>query len=585
MNLKEKLQEVINNQEYHLEEYKEQLANAMKTPAVKIGFIGKFSSGKSSLINTLLSTNLPVNIKPTTKTVCIIKSCKEVSSPKYYKENGLTRKEIDFDEFITLICGDEEGIVSVDVPVNDILPEGVIFVDTPGIDSANESDKEKTFAYLSFMDAALFCIAVTDGSIDQTGKDFLFNENLKHLHNRIAFVITMKDRYSEEDRERVKKRIAEDLAKWYKEKGSDLNINNLENKIFLSSSKDKDDCIALYKKIEAQILSNKSLIYERRKEDFLKKLANDIVTHLKELQSVPYDEKDIETEKEKTEEELKTIKQQLEENGYKLDSLKKELERKIEKVMIEYADMFAYPNSGDVKDIVNQMMDSVVSVSKSCIKKYIKDFELKSSAAGNIAARIKRRIELNDNIWNSIKTVTMVSITAAAAAWAGPAASAAGNAAEAAGGVLVAGAGDALKKEISKDIVKTAQKQIAKEAAKEVVKESGWKVFAKGALNIIAKSIDEMNPATHVERIVNPILKAKQMENMLRSYAYTFAEDISSMVETEFVDQILSPIQTDLKSKKEYIDRLDKQSDNRLFDYRVYKQNLEKDIVLLEKLS
>ena len=67
---------------------------------IEIGFLGEFSSGKSSLINSLLDRNLlSINSLPTTKTVVEINFS---NKDEFFKKDGDTISEISEDEFANL---------------------------------------------------------------------------------------------------------------------------------------------------------------------------------------------------------------------------------------------------------------------------------------------------------------------------------------------------------------------------------------------------------------------------------------------------------------------------------------------------
>ena len=69
--LKDRLDDIIDR--YKLSDYRAQLDKNIEGEGIKIGFLGAFSSGKTSLLNSIFSgLNLPVDIAPTTKSICFI---------------------------------------------------------------------------------------------------------------------------------------------------------------------------------------------------------------------------------------------------------------------------------------------------------------------------------------------------------------------------------------------------------------------------------------------------------------------------------------------------------------------------------
>ena len=163
----------------HVQSALDKLTEIEQTPTIKIGFIGEFSSGKTSLINSILGTTLPVDINPTTKSICLIEPLPGASTPKYFEIKNGERHSISFLDFEAIVGGERNGVAGITVSPCEVLPEGCIFVDTPGIDAPSGTEGEQTFLYLSSLDAAVFCINIDDGSITKKAEDFLCSDELK----------------------------------------------------------------------------------------------------------------------------------------------------------------------------------------------------------------------------------------------------------------------------------------------------------------------------------------------------------------------------------------------------------------------
>ena len=132
---------------YELSSVGESLNEALGTPTAKIGFIGPFSSGKTSIVNALLGTNLPVDIKPTTKSICIIEPVAGIESSRYFRDSEGNREQVDFMTVCDIINGDSAGDAVVQIQPGNVLHEGMVFVDTPGIDSMGSEEAELTYSY------------------------------------------------------------------------------------------------------------------------------------------------------------------------------------------------------------------------------------------------------------------------------------------------------------------------------------------------------------------------------------------------------------------------------------------------------
>ena len=82
---------------------------------IEVGFLGEFSSGKSSLLNSILGQDLLVTAsKPTTKTVVSVSFGEE---EKFFKIEGGYDEQISKDEFIALQPQSAESRLKAQIPV------------------------------------------------------------------------------------------------------------------------------------------------------------------------------------------------------------------------------------------------------------------------------------------------------------------------------------------------------------------------------------------------------------------------------------------------------------------------------------
>ena len=94
---------------YDLASIADTMKDVLDCPSAKIGFIGPFSSGKTSIVNALLGTTLPVDIKPTTKAICIIEPIAGLESPRYFRDTNGLRESVDFMTVCDIINGESDG--------------------------------------------------------------------------------------------------------------------------------------------------------------------------------------------------------------------------------------------------------------------------------------------------------------------------------------------------------------------------------------------------------------------------------------------------------------------------------------------
>jgi len=202
-------------EKYKFVELATDLADLEADPSLRIGFLGEFSSGKSTLINALAQQPelLPVDLQPTTARICEIVAIEGASEPTFYRigDEG-QQTPIDRGTFTDIAYGHLEGKTLCEIPPVKGLPPGFAFVDTPGLGSLNQAHADITRGILPFLVAAVICIDVSKGGLNQNAIDFLNGPGVRHLSHRFIFALTKADTVSSETGKKVLRKVCEDLA-------------------------------------------------------------------------------------------------------------------------------------------------------------------------------------------------------------------------------------------------------------------------------------------------------------------------------------------------------------------------------------
>lgn len=152
-----------------------------------IGIIGKFSSGKSSLINSILGKPvLPVH-KTTTTAIPTYLTYGEKIDVRFADFEGNIRelKSIIFEKFrkdyfeeIGLNIAAMIKYFVVEYP-NPTL-RNVSILDTPGYNSIDSTDRQKTLSVIKESNLVLWVVDIQDGNLQRDALDFI-EENLKNI--------------------------------------------------------------------------------------------------------------------------------------------------------------------------------------------------------------------------------------------------------------------------------------------------------------------------------------------------------------------------------------------------------------------
>jgi GTP-binding protein EngB required for normal cell division len=177
------------------------LLDRMESAAFEVGVFGRVSSGKSSLLNYVLQTDvLPIGVTPVTAIPTRI-------SHGPVAEAGIEFTEAqpriiplsDLPEFATeqKNPGNKKHVTRIFVKLpSDRLAEGVTFVDTPGLGSLAVAGAEETIAYLPRCDLG---IVLVDASSGLTQDDLVVVQALYQAGASAMVLISKADLFSSTD--------------------------------------------------------------------------------------------------------------------------------------------------------------------------------------------------------------------------------------------------------------------------------------------------------------------------------------------------------------------------------------------------
>jgi GTPase Era involved in 16S rRNA processing len=177
----------------------------MESAAFEVGVFGRVSSGKSSLLNYILQTDvLPIGVTPVT------------AIPTRISHGPVAEAGIEFAEAQPQIVplselpefateqknpGNKKHVTRIFVKLpSDRLAEGVTFVDTPGLGSLAVAGAEETIAYLPRCDLGIVLI---DASAGLTPDDLIVVQALYQAGASAMILISKADLFSAPDREQM----------------------------------------------------------------------------------------------------------------------------------------------------------------------------------------------------------------------------------------------------------------------------------------------------------------------------------------------------------------------------------------------
>ena len=170
-----------------------------RLPAVREGrmtmvILGEFNHGKSTAINALLEGDvLPTGITPTTSVITHITSGDgDVRLHRQESVEEISRES--FGEHVTEDASDDLRFVEIEVD-SPFLFDGLIVVDTPGVNDISKQKVEITYGYVPRADVIVYVLDSTQ-ALKRSEIQFIENRLIKNQHDRLFFLLGKTDALS-----------------------------------------------------------------------------------------------------------------------------------------------------------------------------------------------------------------------------------------------------------------------------------------------------------------------------------------------------------------------------------------------------
>ena len=174
-----------------------ELAQKLETGEYGIAFAGHFSAGKSRMINTILGENLlPSSPIPTSANLVRVHKGKpgEDYARVYFHQDKPRKYLAPYDyDLLRSFCRDGDAIREIELCRSDLsLPEQVIVMDTPGIDSADDAHRKSTEEALHLADIIFY---VMDYNHVQAELNLSFTRDLTQAGKVVYLVVNQIDKH------------------------------------------------------------------------------------------------------------------------------------------------------------------------------------------------------------------------------------------------------------------------------------------------------------------------------------------------------------------------------------------------------
>ncbi len=598
-----------------------QLDATQAADGMRVVFLGEFSAGKSSLINHLLSTNLPVGAKPTTTTVTIIRPSKDLEcGAKYYRlaPSGETI-EIDWMEFDSLVQKEDAAeTLILEVPQCEYLPDGVMVVDTPGEGSLT-AESAITQAYLAEVDAAVFCIPAVDGTLHGHAKDFIANPALRRAHSRMVFAVTMSDlkQAALPDGRReidvVKSNIVSELKKMAAEGkfcGGDIE----KRVVCVSSAKTETGdggAGGLLSALKTFVYGKGGDVEAERRQACCRELAVSAAAALEEMAEAMSFNPDERREKlDGAEADRRDVMAKLAAKEESFEEFRSLLPERMANAFDAHApELVVAKSQEDLDAVAKSAVEDIEAAIKRLAKVKLGDenWTLDHSFNSQIKAALPAMLARIDRTAKGLADLAFIALSSGLAAAVPGGAAATGGAARGTAAVATKAAAKSTvraaqytaartvaparaaksaevridKADVANEFVATARVAKSAEVGKKSTDWAG--ILGKGA-GILAEAIDKLNPASYVADWASSSLKEREVAGF-RSRLMAIADSIADLIWEEYDALVLEPVRKSLAERKAAVAAICADIDTSRRDFSAKRQEIEADIAALKAIQ
>ena len=532
--------------------------------AVQIGFLGDFSSGKSTLINELVGVEdlMPAQVEPCTARAGQVISTSSLEEPEYFRVNDEGEQTaINRPDFDDLARGHAPGHPLVRLPSRPGFPEGFVFLDTPGLSTLIEKHTEITLGELPFVDAAVICVDISKGGLTRTVTDFLTSPGVRHLQHRFLIALTFADGKSDTERAAVVEKTADILAQTI-----DCSKSEAEGRIVVVSAgpeATKRDVSALRTAIHEVFETRKEFLMAERQHRASMRLVPRTISLLEQVRGgLLESQENFAGRKKEADGQRVRLDQELHQQRQCFDKSRDDLRRDVQEICDRYQASFAAaPDDLAIQQVSDDFTAELAKKASDHFERLGRQWDIH---VGGTDAEIQRLLKDTNKIVSLGATVATAALVAAI----NPAAGVAATAGEATGGAALR---TAAAKAATKVGVKTATT-----AATE-----GLKKVGKSALI----ALHEINPVNIASDLVGEWWKIKRIAEPMNHIRREFSAQAAREIEAYFESEVFQPLERECEEVQRTLSQIESERRTDLTTRNTKVSRIQADIDLLRKVG
>jgi len=317
--------------------------------------VGEFSSGKTSLINTLTdSKQLEIATKPTTATIYLLHFGQDRQYATIHRADG-SKETVE-------AIGSLKNSELADVPLVDIydtstrVPRDLVLVDTPGLSSPDARHKDALIRFLPEADAILMTVDCNQ-QITKSLLRFIEESNL--AGRKVYLIVTKCDTKPASDRESIKRYIADN--------------SKLPMEHIVCVSAQQDDLAEFYALIKQLSQSKREILaaaIRGRLESLKKELKRNVSDLLKQPNSTEELEKELSGHQRQAEDVEREIKHLISSVKYSVDDVSDEISRSYQDKLFQRLDALINQGNNNQSDLNAEANTIINSASLQVMAEY-----------------------------------------------------------------------------------------------------------------------------------------------------------------------------------------------------------------------
>lgn len=365
--LKEVAQKIgSNNLLEELEDINQRVQNP--NAPIMIPLVGEFSSGKTTLINSLTDSHaLETATKPTTATIFEIHFGAPHSGAQIVFEDGTTEENVNIKDLKNENLTNAKVVTVFDTSTK--VSSYTILVDTPGISSPDPKHQQTLVDFLPQADALILVIDINQ-QLTKSLTDFI--KTVQLTSREIYTVLTKSDTKSDAQIQ---------AAKDYFAKNCEIPIANLA--AVSAQNNSLDDILIIFRDIEKR----KSVLLQKANEHRLDVIAENLLSTIKILlnasQGLPEVEEEIREQKQALTKVQRKIESIINNIDVELDDLNKSSSRKFEDQISSQLTSLINTKSSNYDNEAVSIINSTASAIIGDYRRKVMDLIANESKASN----------------------------------------------------------------------------------------------------------------------------------------------------------------------------------------------------------